>query len=240
MSEEQEKAEFQSGCLLCGEELIYLPQEEPMVCENCGKTVMGNVRCRAGHYVCDRCHAAPTYAEITQYCLASDSKDPLQLAQALFSLPHVKLHGPEHHYLVPAALLTAAANAGSQIDLSAALQTARSRAQNVLGGFCGFYGACGAAIGCGIFVSVLLAATPLSKDEWGAANLATAAALTEIGACGGPRCCKRNCRLALTAAASFAKEALGIPLERSTAAIYCQESANKECKQELCPYYSQR
>ena len=46
------------------------------------------------------------------------------------------------------------------------IEDARKRAVNVLGGFCGFYGACGAAVGTGIFISVITEANPLSRDEW--------------------------------------------------------------------------
>ena len=73
----------------------------------------------------------------------------------------------------------------------------RRRARNVLPAFCGLYGACGAAVGCGIFMSVYTGTTPLSKDTWSLCNYATAGALSEMAKLGGPRCCKRNTFAAL-------------------------------------------
>lgn len=59
------------------------------------------------------------------------------------------------------------------------------RAQSIVGGSCGFHGACRAAIGVGIFVSLVTAATPTSGEEWRLCNTATAEALTRIAARGG-------------------------------------------------------
>ena len=56
------------------------------------------------------------------------------------------MHGPEHHIMVGAALLTAYKNAGGEIDLQQALVEMMSRGRSVPGGACGFWGACGAGI----------------------------------------------------------------------------------------------
>jgi len=50
----------------------------------------------------------------------------------------------------------------------------KKRAEKVLGGFCGLYGGCTAAVGTGIFVSLVTNATPLSEGEWKLTNLTTA------------------------------------------------------------------
>ena len=74
------------------------------------------------------------------------------------------MHGPEHHFLIPAVLLSAFYNvSGEPGEKEKKIKQARKRAENVLGGFCGFYGDCGAAVGTGIFVSVITGATPLSQ-----------------------------------------------------------------------------
>lgn len=55
------------------------------------------------------------------------------------------MHCPQHHYLVPAAMLSVAfkAQGRSQEELSDALLEAMMRAKNVLPAFCGLYGSCG-------------------------------------------------------------------------------------------------
>ena len=89
---------------------------------------------------------------------------------------------------------------------------ARQRAEHVLGGFCGFYGNCGAAVGTGIFMSLITDATPLSHEEWRLSNLMTARSLLTIAHAGGPRCCKRNSFLAIAEAVRFAQERFGVEM----------------------------
>jgi hypothetical protein len=113
------------------------------------------------------------------------------------------------------------------------IKLARKRAENVLGGFCGFYGDCGAAVGTGIFISVLTGSTPLSVKEWGLSNLMTAKSLFTIANAGGPRCCKRNSFLAIQEAVSFVKDQFGVELPYDASALKCRfHPLNKECLQE--------
>jgi len=44
---------------------------------------------------------------IEQYCLHTGQTDPLEIAVTLMKNPALKMHGPEHHLLVPAVLLAA-------------------------------------------------------------------------------------------------------------------------------------
>ena len=145
------------------------------------------------------------------------------------------MHGPEHHIMVGTALLAAYKNAGGDIDLSKALSEMYSRAKAVPGGSCGFWGACGAGISAGMFVSIITDATPLSEKPWGLANLMTARALAKIGENGGPRCCKRNSYFAIAEAVKFTKEYLGTEMELDT--IICTRSdLNNQCLKERCPF----
>lgn len=228
------------GCLICGEPLAYRAAAAPVRCALCGAAGDSPVACGAGHFVCDACHAAPAWEVIERACLASPSTDPVALATGLMRHPGVKLHGPEHHFLVPAALLTALANArGDAAAKPGLLAEARRRAGAVAGGFCGFQGACGAGVGVGIFASVATGATPLSREAWGLANGATARALTVIGGLGGPRCCKRTTWLALLAGVRFARERLGVRLAgRGPACGWAERNA--ECLDEACPFHPRR
>ncbi|HSM93276.1 MAG TPA: DUF5714 domain-containing protein [Anaeromyxobacteraceae bacterium] len=225
------------GCLICGAGLEYRASAEPVRCTFCGFETASPVRCRDGHFVCDACHASPAKDVIERTCAASTSTDPMALATGLMRHPSLKLHGPEHHFLVPATLLAALSNArGDAAAKPRLLAEARRRSDAVAGGFCGFQGACGAGVGVGIFASVATGATPMARESWGLANGATARALTVIGGLGGPRCCKRTTWLALLTGIRIARETLGVRLDGRGAA--CEWSGrNAECLGDRCPFH---
>ena len=222
-------------CLICAAPLEYLKDEIPMECAICHKTYPSNARCVNGHYVCDSCHQKGL-DQIFGLCLKSSDTDPVKIYRKIVSLPFCHMHGPEHHTIVGACLLTAYKNAGGQIDLANALWKMQTRGQQIPGGVCGFWGACGAALSSGIFLSIITDSTPLSSKEWALSNGMTAASLTEISAVGGPRCCKRNSYIAITQAVSYVKEHLGI--EMSLSPIVCGHfQKNNQCLKERCPFY---
>jgi hypothetical protein len=230
-------SEHQSGCLTCGAALEYLAAGERMRCVLCSAEVESAARCAAGHFVCDACHSGSAKDVIERACLVAEGDDPLVIARALMRHPKLKLHGPEHHFLVSAALLAAQASAtGKRADLPRLLAEARRRSEPVGGGFCGFQGACGAAIGVGIYASLATGASPLTVEPWGLANGATARALDVVSRVGGPRCCKRTTGLVLLAAVRFAKERLGVRLSSSTEPCEWAD-ANAECIEARCPFY---
>ncbi len=230
-------ARHRSGCLVCGAALEYLGVAQPARCATCGAASESAVRCRAGHFVCDACHSGSAKDVIERFCLATTSIDPLEISRELMRHPSLELHGPEHHYLVPAAFLSALANArGEPGETPRLLAEARRRSEPVAGGFCGYQGACGAAIGAGISVSLATGATPLSAGPWALANAATARALDVLARVGGPRCCKRTTWLVLLETIRFAREHLGVRLGARRAA--CEFSdLNAECIEARCPFY---
>ena len=172
---------------------------------------------------------------ITALCLAEKSKNPAEILLNLAKSLDCPVHNPMHHILVGSALLTAYKNAGGEIDLEKALAELKNRAQQVPGGACGFWGACGAGISSGMFVSVVTGSTPLASKEWGLSNMMTSKALGAIGKVGGPRCCKRNSYIAITEAVKFAKENLGVEMELNK--IKCIHfNENNQCIGERCPF----
>jgi hypothetical protein len=229
---------YKTGCLICGFELTYLPAEEKLLCEYCGKAFFPGVSCVNHHYVCDRCHTLSANDLIEQFCRTTLLTDPSRIAAILMKNPQIKMHGPEHHFLVPAALLAAWYNHHKNMQRKdAAIIMARRRAEDVKGGFCGFHGACGAAIGTGILISIITGATPLAKEEWRLANLMSAASLKVIAENGGPRCCKRDSFLAVTAAVKFLKEHFETELPLGER-IKCEFTIlNRECLGDECLYY---
>lgn len=229
--------EHQRGCLLCGAAIVYQLSAAPVACALCGAAGRSQASCAAGHFVCDACHAGKAKEVIERFCAATTLTDPMAIAEGLMRHPSVKLHGPEHHFLVPAALLAALSNVRGEPERRAErVAEARRRAEPLVGGLCGFQGACGAAIGAGIFASIATGATPLSTEAWSLANGLTARALTAVAAGGGPRCCKRDTFLSVLAGARFAREALGAALPAQ--ATTCRWSdQNRECLEGRCAFY---
>ena len=225
------------GCLGCGADLIYSLKAQPMVCAGCGATQPSRARCERGHFYCDHCHSGSAVDAIEQICLTSDQQNPLALALTAMRHPKVKMHGPEHHFLAPAVLVSAWCNLrGEEHRKTALLAEVRRRSEPVLGGFCGYQGACGAAIGAGIFVSLVTDSNPVAGRPRGLSIRATAEAMKIIGDMAAPRCCKRDTFLALLAAARFAHKHLGIDLP--TRRVECEfHEMNRECIADACPFH---
>ena len=125
-------------CLICKAPLEYLQQDEMMVCAICGKTELSKTRCVSGHYVCSECHTQGMDS-IFGMCLEEVSCDPIAILEKLMAMPFCHMHGPEHHVMVGAALLTAYKNAGGEVELEKALHEIYQRGRAVPGGACGFW-----------------------------------------------------------------------------------------------------
>ena len=221
-------------CLICGAPLIYLETDEEMECAICHRKEKSKTRCENGHYVCSACHMEGLDA-ITGLCLNTASKDPVEIIRSMMAQPFCHMHGPEHHVMVGAALLTAYRNAGGDIDLENALAEMINRGKTVPGGACGFWGACGAGISSGMFVSIISGSTPLTEEPFALSHRMTAKSLAAIGEIGGPRCCKRDSYLSILAAVDFVKEHFGIQMDRQE--IVCTHAAqNNQCIGRRCPF----
>ena len=180
-----------------------------MACAICGKTEPSKTRCIKGHYVCSECHTQGMDS-ILGLCLSETSKDPLEILEKMMAMPFCHMHGPEHHVMVGAALLTAYKNAGGTIDLPKALREMYRRGKAVPGGACGFWGACGAGISAGQFMAIATDSTPLAAEPWGLSNQ-------------------------MTAAIDFVAEHLGVHMEKSTPE--CTRShQNNQCIGKRCPF----
>lgn len=225
-------------CLICGAPLVYLQEDEEMTCAICHKTESSKTKCVNGHYVCNACHTQGMDS-VFGICLQATSKDPAEILNQMMALPFCHMHGPEHHVMVGMALLTAYHNAGGKIDLPAALGEMKRRGSSVPGGACGFWGACGAGLSTGMFLSIVTAATPLGEKNFGLSHQMTAKALGAIGAVGGPRCCKRDAYLSLLSAISFVGQELGVEMARPK--IRCTYSSqNAQCLKERCPFHPKK
>lgn len=191
----------------------------------------------------DYCGDGRSFDVITARCMeyyrSTEGRTPMDVVTAVMDDASFPMHNFAHHYLVPAVMLAELCrkDGASKEEFAKKLEEVRKRARNVLPAFCGLYGACGAAVGCGIFMSVYTGTTPLSKETWSLCNYATAGALSEMAKLGGPRCCKRNTFAALLFMKKYIARhlgtATGLPDE-----IVCRYSKfNAECLREECPFY---
>ena len=175
---------------------------------------------------------------VVALCLAESSRNPIEILEKLMSQPDCPMHGPTHHVLVGAALLTAYNNClpdSARLDMEEALSEMRERGEQVPGGACGYMGACGASISTGIFMSIVTRNTPFSTDTWRLCNLCTARALEQVALNGGPRCCKRDSYLSVLTAIDFVKEHLGVEMEKPE--VKCSRSQiNEQCIGKKCPF----
>jgi len=223
-------------CLICGASLEYLENDEPMECAICHKKENSKTRCVNGHYVCNECHMQGLDS-IMEVCMNETSSNPVAIIEKMMQMPFCHMHGPEHHVMVGAALLTACRNAGGDFDLRSALIEMMNRGKRVPGGACGFWGACGAGVSSGMFISILSKSSPLSVEPFSLSHKMTARSLNRIGEIGGPRCCKRDSFLSILEAVDFVKEHFGIGMEKPE--IRCRYSPqNSQCIRKRCPFYA--
>ena len=246
---------YTEGCLICGSKIVYFDNEKEVDCSVCGKEFSSNALCEKGHFVCDECHRKKGFEDIKAIARLSSSINPIEIADEMMGMDTIHMHGPEHHFLVAVALLTSYSNLKKSDELEEKnpcnlydseginndiIFKAEERALKVPGGICGFWGSCGAAIGAGIFISIITEATPLTVESWSKANLAVSNALKTISENGGPRCCKRNTFLAITTTVDFLGEYFDVHLEMPETIECKYYSRNNECKLNKCIYYKKR
>lgn len=130
---------MQEECIVCKAPLIYLKQDEWMECELCHKKELSKTRCQNGHYVCNDCHTKGLDT-ILSLCIDETSRNPIEIVRKMMDAPFCHMHGPEHHVMVGAALLTAYKNAGGAINLRESVMEMLNRGKAVPGGTCGFWG----------------------------------------------------------------------------------------------------
>ena len=153
-------------CLICKAPLEYLQEDMEMECELCHKKEKSKTRCIHGHYVCNECHMQGIDS-LVGLCMEETSKNPVVILNQMMRMPFCHMHGPEHHIMVGMALLTAYKNSGGELDLKKALVEMNNRGRSVPGGACGFWGACGAGLSAGMFVSIITGSTPLGQENLG-------------------------------------------------------------------------
>ena len=236
MSEPVSDQNHRQGCLVCGAALDYAAGASQASCHYCGRDEAADVRCAEGHFVCDTCHQGDAAAVIEAACKHSTDRHMAPLLQRLRAHPKMKIHGPEHHALVPGVILANYRAHGGEVT-DEVLGRAVRRGAKVPGGHCGFWGACGAGVGVGLAFGAILGSSPVKGEERGLINEVTSRVLARLAALRAPRCCHRDSMLALQAAAEFSSEYLDVTLRYGDPAPCDQVEKNKECIEERCPLY---
>jgi MoaA/NifB/PqqE/SkfB family radical SAM enzyme/SAM-dependent methyltransferase len=224
------------NCMACQKPLAYETSVSPMRCVYCGGEYPSSVRCKAGHFVCDACHSKEALEVIEHLCSLSQERDMLSLFRRIREHPSIPKHGPEHHAMVPAIILTAYKNNGGKLPENA-LKTALSRGSSVMGGACGFLGMCGAASGVGIAFAILLGASPVAATARATAQKVTHAALGEIAKYEAARCCHREVWTALKIASKLCEAFLHVSVPAELEIRCDQKKYNTYCYKKACPIF---
>ncbi len=173
---------------------------------------------------------------IRHFCATTRETDLIALLEASRRHPAIPRHGPEHHVLVPALILTAYRNLGGDVTPEM-LSAAFARGQAVPGGACGFWGICGAAAGVGIAFSLLLEADPMKPARRRQVQSAVQAVLGELTSLEAARCCQRDSWLALRQAAELSRDLLPIALPAEAPLLCRQNGEGPDCLRSLCPLW---
>ncbi len=235
--------EKKDKCEICGKGLVYAissDEYKELNCSWCGQLFNTNTYCPENHYICDSCHVKEPIKIIEQFCEKTDLIDPFEIADQIMKHPNFKVYGPEHHALTPAVILTALKNNniknhnGKEITLFDIKEAIR-RGSKVPGGWCGFYGSCGAGIGSGIAISIFTGATPGTDNPRTLANKMTSISLASI-ADNLEHCCKRSVKLSIMETLKFLKHNFGVDLKyKPEKCIY--SGINDKCEKDACPIF---
>jgi len=226
-------------CILCGEELHQIDKLEDRICDFCGQVKTIPVVCDNSHCICSECMEKTPEEFVIDRCLKYKGISPLNLRVEIMNSPVIRMHGAEHHLIVPAVLTTCLHNYHkSEESLNAKLNAIERRAKEETPRVCSFdINTCGAAIGLGVFLSTYLNRELVDEDEWTLSNQITAQALKKIAEAGAPRCCKRDTYLSIQSAIEFLKEHFAVELPYAEAK--CTFSLrNRTCKHEECQFYN--
>lgn len=179
-------------------------------------------------------------SQIREYCLKTESTNPLEIAVGIMNTPGFPVAGQAHHPLVAGSLMAAYQNASKKHDKHA-IETAIQRADKLPAGFCAAYGADAGAIAAGIVISVVFGNTVRAEHSStrSVAHQLTAHCLLAISNNTGNRCCKRTVFQVLETASNFIVAYTGISLERPASALFkCDyASQNNLCNKMECRYY---
>jgi hypothetical protein len=226
-------------CIICGDELESLDREIETHCDFCGKLAKANTGCKSSHIICEDCLNMPVNSYIKKLCLNYNDNDPIALAVEIMNSPLVKMHGSEHHFIVPAVMLTCTYKfMKSANDLSILLDNAEDLAMHTISIDCQYdckY--CGAANGSAIFLNLFMDSDSSDDQILSLDKSLVSRCLNRISQYDLPRCCKRDTYFSIDETIVFLKEKFEIELPKSEAKCIFS-LRNKSCGREICMFYN--
>ena len=222
-------------CKICGK-TFTLPenvQHWPDCCQECRAKYqpVENItrKCRK----CGKTFTFPSNApRWPKYCPECQKK-----RENMAQKEYISIHGPEHHILDGACILTAFYNAGGIIRLEESLNKIAREGLRMPGAMCGLWGICGAIASVGAALSIIDGTGPLSDDgTWGEHMKFTSQAIGELGKINGPRCCKRDAMIAFREGVRYINEHYSVALEYEDQQCEFSER-NQQCLKERCPFF---
>ncbi len=163
--------------------------------------------------------------------------NPVRIFKHMAAKDYIRIHGPEHHVLDGACILTAYRNAGGDIDLAESLERLFAEGLKMPGAMCGHWGICGAVASIGAALAIIDHTGPLSDDgSWGNHMAFTAEAISELGRINGPRCCKRDAMISFKHGVDYINRHFNVHLDYEEQE--CEfHSRNPQCIKNRCPFY---
>lgn len=223
-------------CLKCNGDLIHDQELVYKKCALCGIEEKTYIACENGHYFCDKCASKNTIDKLFEMVPQITEKNPLEVSEKLFH--ECGIYGNSPHPLATAAFLIAYKNLTGEIN-NRQIYEGIERALKIPGGWCGYYGNCGAAVGLGIAIAIITKSTPISDRERSISNIATAKGLLGVADQGGPRCCAASVRRVMEQGIEFAKEYLKVEfpeiLNKRTNCMFSKY--NNSCRYNKCKYF---
>ena len=204
-------------------------------CFFCGVEGEG-YKCINGHFTCLTCLETKSPEEaLIRICMLKPSRDLVELADRCMLHPSIPMHGPEHHYLTSCVVLGWLKALGLRVT-EGMMRAAVKRSIVVPGGSCGSMGLCGAPVGVGAALAVILKSTPLKPKERTTCINAVRMGLELVEEIDGVRCCKASTYSALMVASKVVKQVLGVGEVLSS--VRCSFSnKNPDCLGSKCPFH---
>lgn len=223
-------------CLKCHGELHHYDKLVFVKCVECGVREKAQITCKEGHYYCNACASKKVINKLYELLATLEGVNPSDIGERLFVQCGVSGNSP--HPITTAAFLVAYKNLTHKITDEDVLEGV-SKAAQIPGGWCGYYGNCGAAVGLGVAFAVINKSTPMHDKERSIANLVTAEGLKIVAGQGGPRCCTGSVRGVLNEGIKLAEEYLDVKFPEKTIDMKkCWQSKyNDDCKKQKCVYY---
>jgi len=229
-------------CMVCGSDLAYLNNAEPLTCSFCGTTGQGHIKCPRGHFICDACHGKDAMKTIEDTVFTTQAKDPVELSELLMSHPGLPMLGCEHAYIVAGSLMAALKNSPYGKNGDADIREVFSRtSKQAHSGYCGLTGVCGIAPAVGACFSIFLGAHCGTDKEQKITMEAVTRVSQALADLTGPSCCKAYARAAIAVAVSLFGDKFGIVLPVKETSIQCLHADKHPhgCREKKCPYFKE-